>query len=130
MLHTSRTAWRTAILVLGVLAAADTGAEKAPERESVGGHVFTFADDLVGGASAVTVDAMGIVYVANFAESVYRIRPDGRPEVFASGLYGATGNAVDARGNLYQASFFGEYITKIDRHGNQEPNNETRNVVC
>ena len=120
MLYAGRTAWRTGITVLGILVATITRAEEASERKDVGGQVYTFADDLVGGASAVTVDVMGNVYVANFAESVYKIRPDGRTEVFASGLYGTTGNAVDARGNLYQASFFGDYITKIDRRGNQK----------
>ncbi len=85
MLHTGRTAWRTAIFVLGILVAIVTQAEEAPDY--AGSQVYTFADDLVGGASAVTVDVMGNVYVANFAESVYKIRPDGRAEIFAAGAF-------------------------------------------
>jgi DNA-binding beta-propeller fold protein YncE len=85
-----------------------------------GDQVYTVGDTLIGAVGGVAVDGLGYIYVADFGETVYKIRPDGRAEVFATGLYGASGNAVDAMGNLYQSSFNGHHITKIDRHGKQE----------
>jgi DNA-binding beta-propeller fold protein YncE len=58
--------------------------------------------------------------VAGFGETVWKIMPDGRSKVFATGFYGASGNAVDARGNLFQSNFFGHYISKVDRWGSHE----------
>lgn len=82
-------------------------------------NVYTLTDSIVGGAAGLSVDQMGIVYAGTFDDRVYKVRMDGRTEVFASGLYGATGNAMGPMGNLYQLNFFGGYITTIDRHGNQ-----------
>jgi DNA-binding beta-propeller fold protein YncE len=65
----------------------------------------------------VTVDAVGDLYVADFGDIVWKITPDGERHVFASGLYGASGNAIDNDGNLLQSSFYGNSITKIDRNG-------------
>src|SRR5256886_1798184 len=69
----------------------------------------------------VTVDALGNIYVADFGEIVWKITPEGKRDVFASGLYGASGNAIDHEGNLLQANFYGESITKIDRKGQAQP---------
>ncbi len=69
----------------------------------------------------VTVDAVGDLYVADFGDIVWKITPDGERHVFASGLYGASGNAVDNGGNLLQSSFYGNSITKIDRNGEAKP---------
>ncbi|MGD8331245.1 MAG: tetratricopeptide repeat protein [Acidobacteriota bacterium] len=90
----------------------------APPR---GDRVLTLTGEpLVGAVGGVAVDAAGFIYSADFRETVYKITPDGRVSVFATGLYGASGNTIDARGNLLQSSFNGDYITRIDRHGNQE----------
>src|SRR5882672_9500936 len=35
----------------------------------------------------VTVDALGNIYVADFGEIVWKITPEGKRDVFASGLY-------------------------------------------
>lgn len=96
--------------------------ETASSRETsldLGATVHTLTNAIVGGASGLSIDEMGVVYAGTFDDRVYKVRMDGRPEVFASGLYGATGNAVGPRGNLYQLNFFGGYLTTIDRHGNQ-----------
>lgn len=69
----------------------------------------------------VTVDAVGDLYVADFGDIVWKITPDGERHVFASGLYGASGNAIDNEGNLLQSSFYGNSITKIDRKGQTSP---------
>lgn len=82
--------------------------------------VYTLADSIMGGAAGLSVDRMGMVYAGTFDDRVYRIRMNGRSEIFARGLYGATGNVVGPKGNLYQLNFFGGYVTTIDRRGNQE----------
>jgi DNA-binding beta-propeller fold protein YncE len=60
----------------------------------------------------VTVDAVGDIYVADFGDIVWKITPDGERHVFASGLYGASGNAIDNEGNLLQSSFYGNSMAK------------------
>jgi DNA-binding beta-propeller fold protein YncE len=69
----------------------------------------------------VTVDLVGNIYVADFGDFVWKITPEGERQVFASGLYGASGNAIDNEGNLLQSSFYGDSITKIDRKGQSKP---------
>jgi DNA-binding beta-propeller fold protein YncE len=69
----------------------------------------------------VTVDLVGNIYVADFGEYVWKITPEGKRDVFASGLYGASGNAIDNDGNLLQSNFYGNSITKIDRKGEAKP---------
>ena len=69
----------------------------------------------------VTVDLVGNIYVADFGEYVWKITPEGKRDVFASGLYGASGNAIDNDGNLLQSNFYGNSITKIDRKGQAKP---------
>lgn len=82
--------------------------------------VRTVTDTLPGAVGGVSVDQLGTIYVADFRETVWKVTPDGAASVFATGLYGASGNAVDRRGNLYQSNFWGNYVTRIDRHGRQE----------
>src|SRR5204863_981585 len=69
----------------------------------------------------VTIDLVGNIYVADFGEVVWKITPEGKRHVFASGLYGASGNAIDNEGNLLQSNFYGDSITKIDRKGQAKP---------
>src|SRR6184192_4455033 len=69
----------------------------------------------------VTVDALGNIYVADFGEIVWKITPEGKRDIFASGLYGVSGNAIDHEGNLLQSNFYGDSITKIDRKGQAQP---------
>ncbi len=69
----------------------------------------------------VTVDLLGNIYVADFGEFVWKITPEGKRDVFASGLYGASGNAIDHEGNLLQSNFYGDSIIKIDRKGQMQP---------
>ena len=40
----------------------------------------------------VTVDLVGNIYVADFGEYVWKITPEGKRDVFASGLYSASPN--------------------------------------
>jgi sugar lactone lactonase YvrE len=65
----------------------------------------------------VTTDALGNMYVADFGETVWKVTSEGKRHEFASGLYGASGNAIDKQGNLLQSNFYGDSITQIDRKG-------------
>jgi sugar lactone lactonase YvrE len=96
-----------------VIAAVSAGAETKIRSvtDVINGHT-------VGG---VTVDAVSNLYVADFGDIVWKITPDGKRHVFASGLYGASGNAIDNEGNLLQSNFYGNSITKIDRNGQAKP---------
>ncbi len=69
----------------------------------------------------------GFLYVANFGAEldnadgtqVWRVnRVTGDREVFATGLAGASGNAFDSQGNLFQSNIAGNWIAKIDPAGN------------
>jgi len=97
-------------------AAAQTPAQ-APSLAPRGLRVRTLGDTLVGGAGGVAADRAGNVYVATFGDDVYRVTPDGRVELFATGLYGASGNAIDSKGRLIQSSFYGNFLSRIDRNG-------------
>jgi sugar lactone lactonase YvrE len=74
-------------------------------------------DTLVGAVGGVAVDGLGIIYVADFGESVYKVWPDGRWELFATGLYGTSGNAIDSRGRLLQSEFTGNRVSRVERDG-------------
>lgn len=65
----------------------------------------------------VSVDAVGNLYVADFGDLVWKIPPEGQPQIFAQGFYGSSGNAIDHQGNLFQSSYYGDFITKVDRTG-------------
>jgi DNA-binding beta-propeller fold protein YncE len=65
----------------------------------------------------VTIDMVGNIYVADFGDLVWKITPEGERQILATGLYGASGNAIDNEGNLLQASYYGDSITKVDRKG-------------
>jgi len=69
----------------------------------------------------VTTDLVGNIYIADFGDFVWKITPEGKRHVFASGLYGASGNAIDNEGNLLQSNFYGNSITRIDRKGQTTP---------
>ena len=83
-------------------------------------RVVTLADTLAGGVGGVAVDRMGNIYSADFGENVWRITSDGRISKYATGFYGASGNAINSKGILYQSSFFGNYISRVDRTGAHE----------
>lgn len=69
----------------------------------------------------VTIDMIGNVYAADFGDIVWRITPEGERRELALGMYGTSGNAIDNQGNLLQASFYGDAITRIDRKGQATP---------
>jgi DNA-binding beta-propeller fold protein YncE len=102
-------AFAVALLAAGVCAGAEPRIRAL--TDVIDGHA-------VGG---VTADMIGTLYVADFGETVWKVTIEGERTVFASGLYGASGNAIDNEGNLLQASFYGNSITRIDRKGEAKP---------
>lgn len=74
----------------------------------------------MGAVGGVAVDALGYVYFADFRNSVWRYTPGDRVELYATGFYGASGNAVGPRGELYQSSFHGNYVSRVERDGTVE----------
>ena len=106
---------RPLLFVLALLLLAAVFARAEPEIRSI--------TEVINGHSTggVTVDAIGDIYVADFGDVVWKITPDGERHVFASGLYGASGNASDNEGSLLQSNFYGNSITKIDRNGQTKP---------
>src|SRR5438067_10638381 len=93
---------------------------------AVSAHAQTKIRSLTGlieghAVGGVTIDALGNIYVADFGETVWKITPEGERQVFASGLYGASGNAIDNEGNLLQSNFYADSITRIDRKGQTQP---------
>ncbi|HMB90616.1 MAG TPA: SMP-30/gluconolactonase/LRE family protein [Rhodothermales bacterium] len=67
----------------------------------------------------------GNIYVADFGlrldnqngTTVYRVTPEGQRSVFATGFVGASGNAFDAQGNLYQSNIADRRISKVTPDG-------------
>ena len=73
-----------------------------------------------GAVGGVALDALGYVYHANFRNELWRYAPGGEATLVARGLYGASGNAVGRRGEVYQSSFHGHTISRIGRDGTVE----------
>lgn len=91
--------------------------------------VSTLVAEIAISTGGVAVDAEGVVYVANIGPAprrrgtrVFRITPDGEATLFAEDdrLRGASGNAVDADGNLYQSAITAGAILRITPDGTVE----------
>jgi len=78
-------------------------------------------------SGGVSIDDSGTVYVADFGQflnqangtKVYKVYDDGNGTTveFASGLLGASGNAFDSQGNLFQSNIAGNRLSKITSDG-------------
>jgi sugar lactone lactonase YvrE len=101
-----------------------TGAHPVQAQVALPDSVTTvFVTDTIsdfGAVGGVVVDGLGYVYIADFRNAVWRLTPDGVLTKFADGLYGASGNAIGPRGDLYQSSFNGNYVSRISRTGDVE----------
>ena len=107
---------------------ASQGTESCPApKPLVAGSVSTVMDDIAGGTGGLNIDANGILYTADFGSKlngsgtrgqfVYKLSPDGKLKTFCDQLFGGSGNAFDAEGNLYQSSIRGGFVSKIDQTG-------------
>jgi sugar lactone lactonase YvrE len=97
---------------------------------AAGARVVTLVDEIEAATGGVTLDSNGNLYVADIGNvpsrrgnTVYKVTPDGEVSVFAQGegLLGASGNAVDSLGNLFQANYTGSTIVKISPDGTVTP---------
>ena len=96
-------------------------------RNIEAGQQVTTIAEVDAGSGGIEVDADGNVYTSDFGPMlgnsketgtrVWKVLPDGTTEVFAEGFLGASGNALDSRGNFFQANIRGNYITKIATDG-------------
>lgn len=77
------------------------------------------------GSGGVTVSKSGDIFVGDFGATlqnadgiqITRVTRDGTLSVFAKGFAGASGNAFDAAGNLYQANIAGNRVSKVTPDG-------------
>ncbi len=99
---------------IAVLSLLPLNAQDVQYEEAI---VTAITDTLQGGVGGVTVDRLGFIYSADFGERIRKITPFGEIEMLSQSMYGSSGNAVDSRGNLYQANFHGNLIRKIARDG-------------
>lgn len=93
---------------------------------SVGqGQTVETITDAFNASGGVVRGPEGHIYVADFGirlnnangTTVYRIMPEGQQRVFATGFAGASGNAFDSEGNLYQSNIAGGRISKVTPDG-------------
>ncbi|MEZ4883356.1 MAG: T9SS type A sorting domain-containing protein [Chitinophagales bacterium] len=88
-------------------------------------QVSTLVEE-IDASGGVKVDAYGNVVVADFGEAldnangknVWKVTPEGEVSLFATGLFGASGNAFDSKGNLFQSSIGTGTVSKITPDGN------------
>ncbi len=108
-----------AFLVRLVCQTVVASASDPPADDNAGGAaIHVFSPVIEGhGVGGLALDQIGNLYVADFGETVFKFTPEGKASEFASGLYGASGNAVDPHGNLLQSNFYRNTITEFDRFG-------------
>lgn len=110
-----------AVLLWAGLHAATPAAPSAVGARPVELRVRTLATSQAlpsnGRLGGVSVGPGGEIYVSNFGRTLWRVSPDGRVETLISSLQGSSGNAVDRRGNVYQASFVDGRIVRITPGG-------------
>ena len=93
-------------------------------NESIAQTVTTLTEPF-SASGGLSVDASGDLYVANFGDAlnnangtnVYKVTLNGEVTVYASGLFGASGNDFDSQGNLYQSNIAASRISKITPGG-------------
>lgn len=94
--------------------------------EAVLGEVRTLTDDLPAATGGVAIDGAGNIFVGDIGPAprrggtkVYKITTQGEVSIFAQGqgLLGASGNAFDSQGNLYQSNLNANTISRITPDG-------------
>lgn len=108
----------TVSVAVGVWASSTGAQELPPDTVTTVFSTDTIAD--YGAVGGVAIDALGYVYVADFRNAVWRLAPDGKLTKLADGLYGASGIAVGPTGDVFQSSFYGNYLSRISRTGEVE----------
>jgi sugar lactone lactonase YvrE len=119
-LNTPSKPWKS-VLFMTVLICVLAG----PDHAS-GGQVTTLAE-VDGGTGGVVVDAAGTIYSADFGSMLggsaeggnrlFSITPAGKTAVFAEGFKGASGVAIDSKGNFFQSNIRGGFVSKVTTDG-------------
>lgn len=112
--------YRYFILVFATFTVGSTLLTKVSQAQTV--ETLTVPFNASGG---VTRGPDGSIYVADYGPTlssstganVTRVSKDGSVEIFASGFAGASGNAFDSQGNLYQSNIQQGSIMKITPEG-------------
>ena len=76
-------------------------------------------------SGGVHLDKEGNLYIANFGAElgnadgtqIWRLDTEGNLETWATGFQGASGNAFDSQGNLFQSNIAGSFISKVTPDG-------------
>ena len=121
------------LVVLSVLICMDSavvnadGTKQETEFEVHAVSVATFADNIQGGTGGLAIDAQGTVYSADFGsklgfggtggDKVFKIDQNGNVSTFCKEMKGASGNAFDSQGNLFQSCIRGNFVTKVTPQG-------------
>ena len=88
--------------------------------------IVTTLATVQGGTGGMETDLDGSIFMADFGTQlgggtpgsrVFRITLDGQTSTFAQGLSGASGNALDGDGNLYQSNIAAGRISRITPTG-------------
>lgn len=103
----------------------DDGTLFALEETTSNLVVETLVEELPSATGGVAVDKAGTIYVGNIGSAprrgnqVFKITPDGEVRLFAKGenLLGASGNAFDSQGYLFQSNFSNNSVSKISPSG-------------
>jgi len=106
----------TVLLVL-CLSAATSAAGQTTSSGTVTTLTTSLPIPTRGSLGGISMDMMGKLYVSNFRDKVWQLEQDGTTVLLADGIYGASGNAIDSKGRLLQASFYGNLIYRISRTG-------------
>lgn len=114
--------------VVGLMTIAGSAAECVGEEIRLRAvRVETLADGIDSGTGGLAIDANGSLFTADFGwrldgrgkggDKVFRVTPDGKVSLFCREMRGASGNAIDAKGNLYQSSIGGNFISRVTPEG-------------
>lgn len=99
-------------------ARADAKEEKAPGEKLFVATPFTEAGSFTAGVEGPACDAVGNVYAVNFArqQTVGKVGPDGRAEVYVTLPGKSTGNGIvfDRAGQMYVADYVGHNVLRVD----------------
>ncbi len=118
------------LFLLIAMAWIESGWGQGPPPETVSlaaQDVDTLVAELNGGTGGLALDLQGNLFSGDFGwrldgrgkggHQIFKVRPTGEHSVYSTSMRGASGNTVDAKGNLYQSSIGGNFVTRITPDG-------------
>ena len=118
-------AWIRGTTIAAVMAIAGCQPASPEAPQAAGDHrvdTVSLSAELesLGGIGGISVDAEGNTILANFNKYVWRISPEGDVQVLADGFTGSSGNTVLRNGDVLQADFETQSISRIGADGAAE----------